>query len=258
MSELINISLETDLSEFTSTVTDGGDLSWSADAALGGTSGGMSLLIDDTTPIYGTYDLETASTSGTVRMRFYIDPNTLDCGSTSFTLLELRNSSASRICRLHIYHATAYSLSFNIFDDADSTDFIGTWTEISNEEHYVEFQIVGGSGTGTAQWWIDGESVASEGSKDNDTKLASFDVLLIGAAPAGDAIDAGTTGTFYIDEIVINDDGSEIGPVITGDLSASTSDGLTLGESMQSVALLGNIDVALDNANYQGRGVRII
>jgi len=43
-----------------------------------------------------------------------------------------------------------------------------------------------------------------------------------------------------------------------GDLSASTSDGLTLGESMQSVASLGNIDVALDNANYQGRGVRII
>jgi len=60
------------------------------------------------------------------------------------------------------------------------------------------------------------------------------------------------------------DGSSTLCPVIhieystAGDLSASTSDGLTLGESMQSVASLGNIDVALDNANYQGTGVRII
>ena len=56
MSEIINIHLESDLSEFTSTVTDSGDLYWSADAALAGTSGGMACLIDDTTSIYGQSD----------------------------------------------------------------------------------------------------------------------------------------------------------------------------------------------------------
>ena len=40
MSVIIDIDLETDLSEFTSTVTDSGDLSWSASAALASTSGG--------------------------------------------------------------------------------------------------------------------------------------------------------------------------------------------------------------------------
>ena len=41
MSEILNIQMESDLSEWTSTVTDGGDLSQAAGAALGGTSGGM-------------------------------------------------------------------------------------------------------------------------------------------------------------------------------------------------------------------------
>ena len=72
---IIEIHLEEDLSEFTYTRVDGGDLYWTADAALAGTSGGMACLIDDTTAIYGSYTLGTANTSGVIRLRFYIDPN---------------------------------------------------------------------------------------------------------------------------------------------------------------------------------------
>ena len=63
-----------DLTEYTSTVIDGGDLSVTTAAALAGTSHGLQVVIDDSTAIYGQKDF---SASALIRFRFYIDPNSL-------------------------------------------------------------------------------------------------------------------------------------------------------------------------------------
>jgi len=260
MSEIINISLESDLSEFTSTVEDSGDLYWSADAALAGTSGGMACLIDDTNAIYGEYNLGTSATSGTYRFRLYFDPNDLSMGNGDNFILGYFLTSATTFGYLEFQYVTGtgYQVRLGQRDDASIWRYTSAYT-ISNAPHYIELEWVRAtnstSNDGESNLWVDGELKESKADIDNFDRLSNFDVARFGAVGN---IDGTTSGTFYIDEIKANDDGSEIGPLAPSTLSASTSDGLTLGESMQSVASLGNIDVALDNANYQGTGVRII
>src|SRR5438874_2365101 len=58
---------------WSATVTDGGDLDWSPDAGLHGTSGGLRGIVDDTNPIYVEDDTPTGEHR--YRARFYFDPN---------------------------------------------------------------------------------------------------------------------------------------------------------------------------------------
>jgi len=265
MTVIIDIDHETtDLSQYTSTVTDGGDLSAETAAALAGTSYGLQCNIDDQNAIYGVKTLAAANTSGVLRLRFYMDPHTLTMlNGHSFTTCRTYNNSSGRLFYLTFGYTTGsgYWFTLAIYDDGDSPHFAGSTTYITDEEHYVEIQLTRSTGVsdnnGSIDWWIDGVAKTSATGIDNYDRFVNFYTIQIGAG-VGDAIDSGTEGTYFIDEIIANDDGSEIGPYSSGDLTASVSDGLTLGESMQSVASLGNIDVALDNANYQGRGVRII
>src|SRR5512138_1958397 len=134
MSNIISISMPSDLSEWTSTVTDLGDLSWAAGAGLAGTSGGMSCLIDDTTAIYGQKTI-TADTSGRVRARFYIDPNALTMGaSDGFMCLWLGNSGSATLIRVNLI--AGYKFQLVTFRDDGTTNTItsGNYTDVP---HYV-------------------------------------------------------------------------------------------------------------------------
>jgi len=262
MSVIITIDVEeNDLTDFTTTSTGGGDLSVQDYAALAGTNYGVSFVINDTGTLYGFTSIS-ANTSGVVRARVYFDPNNISMGSSDeFVFFYLREASyGDYFVEFHLYYDSVehYKIRPITYNDATANAFGGTSYQITDEPHYLEIIVTRAStdsaADGSAEFWIDGNSKVSASNIDNYDTFSNFGMVYFAAS----GLDATTSGEFYMDECVVNDDGSEIGPYSTGDLTTSVSDGLTLGESMQSVASLGNIDVALDNANYQGRGVRII
>lgn len=208
MAKIFNIQLETDLSEFDSTVTDGGDLSQDAAAALAGTSGGLSCLIDDTTLIYGQKDF-TQLTSQYYHFRFYLDVNTLNVANYLFPAA-IRTAGANLIVASlnsdqHLY--------IRYRDDA------GTWfntatANVSTGEHYIEVLVQYASSAIASDaiitFWVDGVQI------DQDTGLDIYDLAKPDNARLGaSAISAGSSGTHYLDEFILRDDNSQIGPVPT-------------------------------------------
>lgn len=217
MSVIIEINLETDLSEFTSTVTDSGDLAWSNDAtaqAVAGTSGAMSCLIDDTTAIYGQKSVS-ENTSGKLRARFYVDPNTLTMANNNRFLLLFAFSSATYICNVDLSYATGvgYRTSITIYNDAGAGSYSADYA-ITDAPHYIEMYLIRStnatSNDGSMALWVDGTLKETITGIDNYDRFNNFNIVQLGAVSS---IDSGTSGTFYLDELVVNDDGSEIGPV---------------------------------------------
>jgi hypothetical protein len=240
MSEIVVIHLETDLNEFTSTVTDGGDLSQSAGAALAGTSGGMSVLIDDTTAIYGTKTVYT--TAGKLRYRFYVDVNTLTMANNDNFWIFRASGSPGDTSVIKLYKVGSnYQLVFQYVADAGNVDTAKQ--TITDEPHYIEAYLVRAatdvSADGTSQWWIDGTSIGSQITGiDNYHQFANVTSIKLGAV-AG--IDAGTSGTFYLDELVVNDDGGVIGPFRRSTTSSKTAYlvGQSIGTSSKNAYLQG-------------------
>ena len=212
MAELFNIQLESDLSEFTSTVTDSGDLSWSADAALAGTSGGMACLIDDTTSIYGYVAI---SQKDELRCRFYFDPQTLTMPADSSFMLcgvQARGGGYHYFVQIDLVYraATNYGLKISARNDDGSIFFADELTSLSDEQHYIEYHVIqaatDSSNDGYAEWWLDGVSQGSDNDGDNNAIMAYTPWCYLGvlylytpSTPIG--------GTIYLDEFVANDDG---------------------------------------------------
>jgi hypothetical protein len=216
MSVIIDYDHESgDLSEYGFTVTDSGDLSVQVAAALAGTGYGMQLVIDDTTAIYGQRT-GIANSSGTVRARFYIDPNGLAMANgNEFKLLLLYNNASAVSGRVGLVwsNVTGFNIRAGYADNAGTYTSLGDYA-ITDEPHYIEIRLVkataDGANDGTFSLWIDGVLKETDTGIDNDVRAATFGGLDFGA-PAN--LDVGTSGTFFLDELVINDDGSEIGPV---------------------------------------------
>jgi hypothetical protein len=220
MAVIIDIDHETgDLSEYTATVEDSGDLSAQAGAALAGTNYGLQLVIDDTTAIYG-YKSFANNTSGVCRSRFYINPNTLTAtGATEIMLWRLYNSLNENIAYCRIYYVSgtqAYIYATIVGDTAQSSTNIYA---ITNAEHRIEINLIRATDAddsdGSLQLWIDGTSKETKSGIDNYDRFFDVARTYLGAITVSPNI----SGTFYLDELIINDDGSEIGPVSGGDLS---------------------------------------
>ena len=215
---IVDIHLNADLSEFTSTVTDGDDLAWSNDAtarAVAGTAGAMSCLLDDTTAIYGQKNF---NKSTTVRLRFYIDPNTLTMATgDSFIVFRFAQvSSGLPIFNVNLARtATSYRFQASAYNDAGASACGSDIIDITDAPHYVEFLGVQAatdvSSDGSYQIWVDGVSKDADTGIDNYNRMNDQNWRIRVGALEG--IDAGTSGTFYIDEIAVNDSGVEIGPV---------------------------------------------
>lgn len=242
MAVIIDIDHESgDLTEYTSTVTDSGDLSVAAGAALAGSSYGLQCVIDDTTAIYGQFRLGSENTSGVVRARFYIDPNGLTFDNDDYVIvLYLLNGSAAQIARVYLYYTTVggYQIYASVTNDAAVATNTSSYA-ITDVPHYIEIKLVRATGEstndGSLQLWIDGVDKETVSGVDNYTRFAAFEYADIGAR----FIDAGTSGTLYIDELIVNDDGSEIGPVVTVvDLTAT---GVAVGAPSVGAPALGQI-----------------
>ena len=215
MSTLFDLGFESDLSEFDSTVTHGGDLYWAAAAALAGTAGGVACLIDDQTAIYGVVT-QAAPVSGELRYRFYVDPNSLTIANgDNFYLLMLRATAPQVYLHWHCLLRNVggvLKLGSKAYDDGDSLS-MQTCT-ITDAPHHVEVHIERASSDvaadGRVRWWVDGVLVSTDADVDNYDTFGSITDFRLGAVSG---IDVTTFGTFYLDEFRANDDGKRIGPV---------------------------------------------
>jgi hypothetical protein len=215
---LVNITHDTstnltDASNYTS--SSGPDISIASGAALAGTVNGLNVLVDDTTADYGIKSI-TANTSGKVRARFYLSPNSITMAANDeMHVLSLKTSAgvtfgSIRFSKVGSNYTTAATLTDDLGNPRRTTDYT-----ISNAAHYVEAYwtraTTSVSADGDVYLYIDG---ALQGhlaaTYDNYDKFADFGIVWMGC----NLVAVGTpSGTFYMDELVINDDGSTIGPV---------------------------------------------
>lgn len=197
---------EGDLTDFDSTVTDGGDLSAHADAANEG-SYGLKAVIDDTNAIYGKKEFDNKSR---LRAGFYFDPNGLamDPGDTFRILVDGTSSDYY----LMLSEASPYELTLSVRLDDDSWSTTAA-VAVSDASHWIEIDcyISSGANDGFCKLWVDSDVTGAPDAQNtglnNDTK--DFDDLRVGAVVG---LDVSTFGTIYFDYICANDDGASIGP----------------------------------------------
>lgn len=213
MGVIIDIDIEAgNLDEFNSTSTDEGDLSAHADAALAGTNYGMKLVINDATAIYGQITQGDTGT-GDLRIRYYIDPNTLTMSDGDKFEIHYWGSGVSPWVNYTMSlekSGSDYQLTIKPYNDAGS--LAEDSAVITDDPHYVEIYIHqatnNSSNDGTIEWWINGVSKGTWTNVDNYDVFAGSDNMRFGMCSGRDE---GTSGTFYIDQIKANNDGSEIG-----------------------------------------------
>lgn len=219
MGDLFNITHEAgNLSEYSSTVIDGGDLSAAAAAALAGTGYGLQCVIDDTTAIYGLTSISAPASQ--LRYRFYIDPNSLSMGSgENFVCSAIYGTHAtvSLVAGCHLgWDGSSFEIRAFCFDDGNA--FRGTsFYNISDGAHYVEVHLTRASAAsandGSISLYIDGALQQTVSAIDTYDAFNLISSMRLGAIVG---IDAGTSGTLYLDEFKANDDGGEIGAVASG------------------------------------------
>jgi hypothetical protein len=190
-------SFETgDLSGWSSSTTDGGDLSVSPSAALAGNQG-LLATVDDNNPIYVVDDSPNAEPL--YQARFSFDPNSIAmvAGNSHFILGGY--SGASRVVlRIGFRFANGvYSLNAGIL--SDSSTWVNTnWFPISDAPHIIELDCLAASATGanngSLAFWIDGTQLAAITGIDNDTWRT--DRVEFGALSG---MDSGTRGSYFFD-----------------------------------------------------------
>lgn len=212
MTTIIDIDHEAgNLSEWTSLSDAGGDLSASNAAALAGSSFGMACRINGTDSFYAEYQLGASNTSGVVRVRFYFDPNSLTMANNQNHFIGNMRSATTNILTWRLGYTTAngHNLVVQMIRDADSVQT--TAHNFTDAPHYIEVRLVRAttnvSADGTLDLWVDGVHI-QQLTGDNFDTFNNFRTMRLGNTSG---IDATTSGTYYIDEIKVNDDGSEIG-----------------------------------------------
>ena len=204
-----DVDLETgDLSQFDAVLDPGSHLTNTAASAMGGTSRGMNVEAHPTDIAIADIALAPPA-SGQIRMRFYIDPNGMTVGGNFDTFICATISlSASPFWLVQIdlrIVGAQYSLRTRFFDDGGNSL---TDVDITDAPHYVEVHVVQDAALGSAELFIDGVSEASFANLDNFDTFALLNTADFGLVQN---MDATIAGDFFIDEICINDDGSEIG-----------------------------------------------
>jgi len=194
---------------FDSVVTDGGRLSWSSSAGLGGSSGGVSVQADDTVTIYGRKDW-TQITSDEYRFRFYFDPN----GYAEYGIGQILAIYDNNSGRLQVSYTSSsgpdHSVRVRYMDDSMGWTYLGSSVSISDAEHYIEIHVEYASGAsandGQITYYIDGVQ---------QQQVSNIDLYNL-SKPSSVRLGVPYTGndwnsTFYLDEFIFRDDGTEIG-----------------------------------------------
>jgi uncharacterized protein YjiK len=184
------------LSAWSSSTTDLGDLSVSGTAALIG-SNGMRAVIDDNNSIYATDDRPTAEPR--YRARFYFDPNSIlmASGDAHYIFNGFTGTSPAVLAVQFRQSSGAYQVRAGLLNDS-SVWVNANWFTISDAPHFIEFDWRAATGVGANDGgltlWIDGVQKANLIGVDNDTRR--IDRARLGAISG---IDTGTRGTYYFD-----------------------------------------------------------
>ena len=228
-----------DLTEFAGQISD--DISAAAAAALAGTSYGLSVLVNDTTDnyVYPT-TLSPVNTAGKCRIRFYFDPNSLTMAADNNLALYIQRGGGNNLALVSlVYLGSQYRIYVTIYNDAGGTSQTEA-SAITDAPHYIEAYLIRAtnstSSDGSLQLWIDGADIATLSGVDNYDRFTSFNSYRWGAISKA----AGTSGTFYLDQLVVNDDGGAIGALagaITGTAQgAATQTGTLTGTGTGALA----------------------
>jgi hypothetical protein len=184
------------LSAWSASVTDGGDLNVSADAALIGAQG-LRTVLDDSRAIYVTDNRPDAETGYGVQ--FYFDPNTIRMSSgNSHALLHGYTGTSTLVLRLQFrFSGGGYQLRAGLRDD--SGNWVNTaWAPASDSPHDIELTWRASAGStannGGLTLWIDGAQTGNLTGINNDTRR--IDRVRLGAVSG---IDTGTRGSYYFD-----------------------------------------------------------
>lgn len=213
MSVIHNYNIES--GDLTGLSQSGSDISVSAGAALGGSNYGLAVLVDDTTTNY-LYNSSNpgAQTTGKARIRFYIDPNSITIGNgTAIGVFTLRYSVQgwNLVLVILLKTGTQYYIVSYLYNDAGTSSSASY--AITDAPHYVELNVIRAtnatSNDGSLQTWIDGTSQGTITGVDNYDRFANWEYFRWGAITK----DASQSGTFYTDELIVNNDGGEIGPL---------------------------------------------
>ena len=199
------------------TVTSDADISVSPEAAMAGTYYGMKCLLDDRQIINGYQNLS-YPLSDVLRFRFYFDPSSITMGNNAnFSVARLEDGGSSYIyLRFKYTTAGGYTLDGRIYND-DRNGIVDTaYHSLSDEPHIIELALKRATATdaddATVEIWVDGYSQGPSAGVDLYDKWP-MDRLFLGVASVNQA---DTTGTLYFDELIVSNDGADIGPLDVG------------------------------------------
>ena len=185
-----------DLSAWSSSVTEGSDLSVSTAAALVGNNG-LQVVIDDNTAIYVIDDQPTAEPR--YRARFYLKPNSIPMtsGDTHVVFLGYSGTSTAVLRVQFRFMNGSYRIRASLRNDRAT--WINTqWFIISDSTHFIELDWQASTGPGAHNGgltlWVDGSPHANLTGVDNNQHR--IERVRFGAV-AG--VDTGTRGTYYLD-----------------------------------------------------------
>jgi PKD domain len=184
------------LAAWSTSATDGGDLSVTSTSALTGTDG-LAATINDTNDLYVEDDTPLAEPH--YRVRFYFDPNAIPLSDNGFKIFAgFAENPLRRLLTVNFRsQGGVYQLRFKLHLDDDSWAR-SNWFSISDAAHAIEIEWVQSSGAGAndgaLRVWIDGVAEAQLTGLDNDTR--GIDYVRMGVVSAK----AGQAGTIYFDD----------------------------------------------------------
>jgi VCBS repeat-containing protein len=183
------------LSAWSTSVTDGGDLSVTSSNALVG-SYSLQAVIDDNTAIY--VQDNTPEAEARYRARFYFDPNSIVMApNDNHYIFYAQNNTMGIIMMQFYFNGSNYLLRTAVRNDA-GTWLYTTYSTLTDAGHYIEIDwqaaTAPGANNGSLTVWIDGVQVGVRSGVDNDT--LRVETVQLGAVMG---IDNGTRGTYYFD-----------------------------------------------------------
>ncbi len=183
------------LNAWSSSVTDGGDLSVNTSCSMEG-SDCMQALIDDNTAIY--VEDTTPDDSDSYNARFLFDPNGLDLDGDTLTIFQIMEG-ATILAEVQLrYNASSYEVRLLVNDDGGSPSSTG-WEPITNAEHEIMVSWSAASASaandGTAHFSIDGVLDDTITGLDNDTHQVNK--VRLGAVQG---LESSPNGTMYFDD----------------------------------------------------------
>jgi hypothetical protein len=208
---LFFIDHETGTTEQWTSNSDAVHITASASAGLKSSATGLAVNVTSTTAFY-VAKTGNNSTTGKLRVRFYIDPNTLTMATNdTFAVMRLFDTGYNVVIGCYLkWTGTTYQLLLEYGTDGGT--LFGTGRAITDAPHYVELYVTRASSNvasdGTATMWIDGTQYDAFTGLDNYDRFPQYANMRAGGVTG---LDAGTSGTFYLDEVVVNETGTQIG-----------------------------------------------